>query len=225
MNIFYETTKCFGTSVTAREVLGLKEIFAQIPEVHEIAYTLGLLVNNKRYFVPVKIEFLVNGNKDKVFTELSYEKRSETRIPNLYNNFYESHMITYFKPIETNGNDVTFRSQRWKGISSSNWPAIYANIQKEYKKFDIWSILSRSGYKYYRNLSKPKYHQLCYVIILMYYLGSVARYRPQEMQDLLAGEMSPLIGEAITICPKQFLYQMLSLITKQICVVPYALLR
>ena len=224
--IFHETSKHLETSITTKEVMTLKEVIAHIPEIHELAYTLGLLPDNKRRFVPVNIDFLVNDQKNKVFTELSYDKKSETRIKNLLNRFYKGHINAYFKPGESKDNNVVFRckSNRRKSVSSSNWSRIYGNIQREYRKFNIWSILSRNGYKYYCNLSEPKYHQLCYVIILMYYLGTVVRYKPQEMQTLLEGEMSPLVGEAITVCPKQFLYQMLGLITNQICVVPYSLL-
>jgi len=225
INIFHEMAKCLGASIQGKEVLSLRDVLAQIPEIHEIAYTLNLLPNNERIFVPVKIEFCVNEQKDRLFTEIGYEKKSEARIKRLPERFCNGHRRAYFR-LKTDQQDwVIYRSLKKKHLTKTNCPAIYANIQEEYRRFHIWSILSRDGYKYYCNLSDPRYPQLCYVIMLMFYLGTVARYRPAEMGKLLGGEFSPVIREAVILCPMQYLYQMLSLITKSICVIPYALLR
>ena len=64
------------------------------------------------------------------------------------------------------------------------------------------------------------YHHLSFSLALLFYLGSVARYRPTEVEDLLVTELCPLISEAIAVIPQHFLYQMLGYITNNVCVIP-----
>ena len=53
-------------------------------------------------------------------------------------------------------------------------------------------------------------------------MGTLARYRPTKTQEILSGEMYPLMSEIIETCPKQFLYKIVSLSTSSICAVPKA---
>ena len=72
------------------------------------------------------------------------------------------------------------------------------------------------------DLGKREYHHLAWALMLMYYIGSIARYRPVAAETVMAGAMRPLISEAVAVCPRQFLYQLTSLITKRSCSVPHA---
>ena len=56
----------------------------------------------------------------------------------------------------------------------------------------------------------------------MFYLGSAARYRPLEMRSLLEGNLRPLVSEFVSLTPRQFLYQMVSLTTNRECVIPFS---
>ena len=222
INIFQEFSKSLNTPVTTKNDITLAEICSQIPEIHEMAFTLNLLPAGKRNFLPVKIDFRVNDKKNCLFTEIRYEKKSETRIKNLQ--FLKGHRAAYFKEIPGPDECLVFRSKTRRKVDNRNWKRVYRNILKDYKRLDIWSLLTHKGYIYYCNLSSPPYHQFAYVMMLMFYLGTIARYKPEETKKVLASEMSPLLTEAVKICPLQFLYQLTSRITDNVCVKPHAAL-
>lgn len=221
ISIFNEFTSILGTPVTTIHQDSLKGICQNIPELHEIAYNLGLLASPvRRKFLPVNIEFLVNEEKNKIFTEISYEKSHEARVDT--SKFYKGTRKAYFyEPYEEKGK-VIFRSRKRKNLTQQNCPIVYKNIIKEYSPFSLVSLLTQSGYRYYCDLRPGDFHHLAYTLALMFYIGSVTRYRPSETAKLLNGPMRPIIGEAVAICPMQFLYQLVGLTTESICVVPHS---
>ena len=83
-------------------------------------------------------------------------------------------------------------------------------------------MLTRMGFKYYLDLQPDKYDSLIYSYALMFYIGSVARYRPSLNETILEGDYKAVISETMNSTPKQFLYLMTGLITKKVCAVPMA---
>ena len=218
VSIFAEFCKLLGTSVRCSQIIQLKEILSHIPELHEMAFSLGVLPWSRRKFLPVAIDFTVNETKDKLFTRIRYQKKNETRVDT--SRFYKNSRKDYFNCAEVEGEWVVHRSKKRKNVTDENFPAIYKNIQREYKEFELASLLTRDGYKYYCDLRPSDFHHLCESLMLMFYLGSIARYRPTEVEALEASKYSPLTNEALSIIPKQFLYQLTSMITNSVCVVP-----
>lgn len=220
LNIFHEFANALGKSVTASSTVTLKELCSHLPEIHEIAYSLDLLEWSKRKFLPVEIHFMVNSEHKWAFTEISYEKKSVARVTSV--NFNKGEKKSYFKEGENNTNGVVYRSIRRKRVNNKNWPRIYRNFCAEYKKFDLVTLLTPSSYKYYSDLKPGPFHHLSYFLMLLFYVGTVARYRPTEAEELMESPYRPLITEAVAISPKQFLYQVVSYTTKKVCVVPHA---
>ncbi len=56
----------------------------------------------------------------------------------------------------------------------------------------------------------------------MFYLGSIARYRPGAVREAMSAAERPLFSELIAIAPKQFVYQIAGRITGELCVVPFS---
>lgn len=89
-------------------------------------------------------------------------------------------------------------------------------------KHDLWSnVLSVPPYrKYYvyippvaeRPLVLP---QLASILALFYYLGSVTRYKPQKMAEVLRGDFGAQLEECVINLPNQFLYLLASEFAKQ----------
>lgn len=220
VRIFCEFARILGTPVKNNQRTTLKEICSHIPDIHEIAFTLGHLPNKERALLPIGITFLVNNRQNQLFTEIKYEKKNETRMPT--NKFYSGIKSNYYKQIGEYDGWIVFRSKKKKKITKHNFTSLYSNIQNEYKKFNLASLLTMDGYRYYCDLNPGLYHHLCYSLMLMYYIGTIARYRPTETRDIMESDYLPLLTEAVETCPDQFLYQIVSLITKNICVVPHA---
>ncbi|MGL5922647.1 YaaC family protein [Chroococcidiopsis sp.] len=218
ISIFSEFAKLLNKPISGQHDLSVKDLICHIPELHEMAHSLGQLPWSRRKFLPVEIGFLVNSRKDKLFTEIKYEKKQETRVDT--SKFYKETRKDYFHDQRENNGWLIYRSKNKKPVNQNNFPTIYRNIQKDYTEFALASLLTRSGYRYYCDLKPGCYHHLSFSLALLFYLGSVARYRPTEVEDLLISELSPLVSEAIAVVPKQFLYQLLSFITGNVCVIP-----
>ena len=114
-----------------------------------------------------------------------------------------------------------FRSKR-RSLNNDNWPRTYRLFREEIARLGIASILTPSGYRYYVDLGPRNLHHLAWTLMLMFYVGTVARYRPVAAREVMEGELRPVISEAVAVCPRQFLYQLTSMITKRICSVPHA---
>lgn len=218
VSIFAEFARLLDKPVSEQKRLSASEVIRHIPEVHEMAYTLEVLPWAKRKFLPIQIDFLVNATKRKIFTEVRYEKKNDARVDTT--KFYVGRRKEYFdKKGETDG-WIIFRSKKRKNVSQQNFRRIYQNIKKEYECFDFCSILRRDGYKYYCDLKPGNYHHLCFSLALLFYIGSVARYRPTEVEELEKSRLGPIVNEALAVVPTQFLYQLVSLITSNVVVVP-----
>lgn len=218
INIFAEFAKALGTPVKARHEIELKDVFSNIPELHGLCAELNFIRRKK--YLPIKIEFLVNSTYEWLFTEVVYDKKHEQ--PLLTSRFLKGEKERYFKKGYPRDGKIVYRSRRRKRVNKENWPIIYKNIINEYSKFNICSILTRSGYSYYCDLSPGHYHHLCNSLLAMFYIGTAARYRPSEVNEAMGGEWRPLVTETSSVTPKQFLYQIVSLTTKKLCVIPFA---
>lgn len=169
-------------------------------------------------FLPIKIEFLVNKKRNYLFTEVVFDKKHEQ--PLLTSRFLKNRRAQYFTKSYPRNGAITYRSKARKKLN--NWDRVYANVLKEYEGFNIASILTRAGYSYYCDLAPGKYHHLAYALLSMFYLGTAARYRPTEVEEVMSGEFRPLANETAAICPKQLLYQIVSRVTERLCVIPFA---
>jgi hypothetical protein len=170
--------------------------------------------------LPVSIEFQVNDTKDKIFTEIIFEKEQEAKVE--VSKFFKGERAKYLKEGYPREKKIVYRAVRRKSFTQDNIHRIYKNILGEYKKLDIVPILTKQGYRYYVDLRPGELPQLSYSLLAMFYLGSAARYRPLEIKSLLDGELRPLVSEFVCLTPKQFLYQMVSLTTNKECVIPFA---
>lgn len=221
-SIFQEFARILETPFDATFLLPFKELCAQIPEIHEIAYETGCVADRKQKFLPVEIRILVNDKKTRVFTEIRYDKRHQARLPT--NKFLSGKRREGFlDSVEADG-QVVHRSQRRRTLreKGANWPRLYRSIQKEYADYDLVSILTRAGYRYYCDLKPGRVHHLCYTLACMFYLGTIARYRPAEVEKIMNSSRRALVTEAIAVCPQQFVYQLVGRVTKRVVVVPFS---
>jgi hypothetical protein len=220
LSIFHEFARLLGKPVQGKTEISLKEFSAHMPEIHEMAFTLGHIEGKKRRFLPIEIRFLFSEEDDFLSSEVSYEKKQITRVDT--SKLYSGARKSYFRDAFEKDEELIHCSKRRKRCNWDNLPRKYANICADYKTFDIASLLTARGYKYYCDLSAPPYHHLSYSLMMMYYIGTAARYRPSEMSNLLSSDLRPLISEALAVTPGQMLYHIVSLSTEEACVVPHA---
>jgi len=217
-NIFMEFARLLGTPVSGKHEIDLRRVCTFIPELSGICMNLGFFKKPK--YLPISIRFCVNDSATYLLTEVDYKKGLENTIET--NKFLKGERSIYFlAPYEKDGR-IIHRSKKKKKITNDNWPTVYGNILKEYSKLGIASILTRNGYRYYCSIQEGTYHHLCNSYLLMFYLGHSARYRPSEIEEIMQGVLRPIATEAVAILPKQFLYQLVGMITGKLCVIPFS---
>jgi hypothetical protein len=90
----------------------------------------------------------------------------------------------------------------------------------------IWSMLTDMGQKFYLSATPPRESlpPLASVYAIMFYLGSITRYKPYDFDRIVAGRFAWLIGEFLKTQPAQFLYGVAAHAAGVDVVRPYALL-
>jgi len=224
INIFHSFAKELGYTVNPNDKISLKDMISNLPEIHEMTFNLGLLNKAKRKFLPVKIEFISN---EKKWTKLSYRICFEKKHKNNYRveKFESGILNTKLEKSEEINEQETFISKQIRNLthdSDQSWCSNYQELCKEIKEINIRTMLTRMGYKYYLDIQPDKYDPLIYSYALMFFIGSVARYRPSLNEQILEGEYKAVISETMNSTPKQFLYLMTGLMTKKVCAIPMA---
>lgn len=81
----------------------------------------------------------------------------------------------------------------------------------------IWSVVSSTTpyRRYYAYLAPPQEYsvvlpQLASMYAVMFYLGSVTRYQPEQFDVILRGSYGPVVRAVLDDAPRQFLYLMAS---------------
>ncbi|MBX9892996.1 MAG: YaaC family protein [Chitinophagaceae bacterium] len=225
INIFHEFAKEIGSPVQAGSTISLDDMIGEIAEVHEMCFNLGKLKTKKRKYLPIEIRILTNKDKrNKLTYEISFEKKNSNLMrTEKFDTGLLKAKLTKYPEEETRKNWCIYRSNltlNYTHTSDSSWRKSYRNICKDIEELRVVSMLTRSGYRYYLNLQPEVYKPPVYFFSLMYYIGSVARYRPTLNAEVLEGDYAAILNEVMTTCPKQFLYFMVSKITKKVCAVP-----
>lgn len=219
INIFAKFSELLGKPIAGEVSFDLKSALSHIPEIHGVyCSTTG----EKRKLLPANISFLVNDSKTNIFTEVSFKKEQEYKVD--CSKFLKGLRASYFQDGFEQPGMIVYRSKAKKTFTKENLSTKYRNILADYQDFDVVSILTRQGYRYYFDLKPGDFPALSYSLAAMFYLGSAARYRPVEMESVLHGELRPLVTELISLAPRQFLYHMVSHITGKECVIPFAAL-
>lgn len=227
INIFHEFAKQMGSPVQSGGTIHLDEMISEIVEVHEMCFNLGKLNTGKRKFLPVEIKILTNsGSFNKLLYEIGFEKKNSMLMrTDKFNRGELASKLILDQVDSTRPNWVIYKSKmklRYTHKSDRSWKSNYQIICDEIENLKVVTILTRRGYRYYLNLQPCRYKSSVYFFALMYYIGSVARYRPTLNEEILEGDYSAILNEIMTTSTKQFLYFMVSKITQKVCAVPMA---
>jgi hypothetical protein len=217
-NVFANFCEALGKNLTGTVEISFKDALSHVPEIHGIYVSLGQIP--KRKLLPVQIEFQVNAAKDRLFTEIVFDKEQEAKVDTT--KFLKGARANYFRAGFPRDRKIVYRSKQRKPFDHLNLDRKYKNILTEYFEFDLVPILTSQGYRYYVDLRPGDVPHLAYSLLCMFYLGSAARYRPLEVRSLLEGPLRPLVSEFVSLTPRQFLYQMVSLTTGKECVIPFS---
>lgn len=208
----------------AGQDVSIDELLFELPEIHELGHSLKIFAE-KRKLLPVTIEILTNKDtRTKLFYEISFEKKNENIMSTT--KLDAGSLKAKLKRVESEDASII----KYRSVSKFNydtkdhdsWCRAYNKICSSITSLGVTSLLTHGGYRYYINLKPAKLNRLNAVLAFMFYVGSVARYRPSLNQSILKGDHQALFNEAIDTCPNQFYYHLVSHITKNVCAVPMA---
>lgn len=218
INIFANFCEKLGKPIKTPLTVDFRQALSHVPEIHGINSSLGHIT--KRKLLPVQIEFKVNTSHNRLFTEIIFDKEQEAKVDTT--KFLKGNREKYLIEGFPRAQKIVYRASSKKAYTNTNIDRIYRNILNEYSNFDIVPILTKQGYRYYVDLRPGDVPHLAYSLIGMFYLGSAARYRPLEIKSLLEGDLRPLVSEFVSLTPRQFLYQMVSITTNKECIIPFS---
>lgn len=174
-------------------------------------------------FVPIeKIEFVDDRASKELWLRLYVSRGDLDRYRITHKRLLEEgDLVGDFKEVEIgltgqNLDWISFEQQ--KAVSYTGRPTDVLMDVVEPMRPRLWRIITtgaEQGYrKYYVHLTPPTEHhrlpQMASLWALMYYFGSVVRYRPHEFETIAAGRYGAFVSEFISAQSEQLLYMLAS---------------
>ena len=96
-------------------------------------------------------------------------------------------------------------------------------LARELRRCGVSTLLTLDGYRLYLNLraSEACLPQFCSAYAIMFYLGSITRYKPYDFTTIV-GHYSWLVNDFLDTQPQQMLYLLASYLAETEVVVPHA---
>jgi hypothetical protein len=225
ISIFKEFATLTGIdyNTIAGSKIEITELLSELPEIHELGFSLDTF-SGKRKILPIEIEIRTNEKRTQLYYEISFEKKNENLMPvdrfnqsTLRNHLKQQYSEDPSKIIYSSQNKFSYKHQNHK-----SWCNAYSKICKEIQSLGVVTLLTNAGYRYYLNLKPARLNRFCSFYAMLFYAGTVARYRPTLSEVVLKGVLQTIINEAMETCPNQFYYHLVSLTTRRICAKPMA---
>jgi len=181
----------------------LVDLLDQAVSIHRItSHTLG----HTRQFFPVDdIAFMCDPAKKKAWVALRV-RRDDLAVSSAAARDVRKN-TTCFKEVESPERQFRlYESKSQRAYSRSPRDVLRSLVSDTWK--DIWSELRPGGYQFWISAipRKKRLPQLGSGYQAMFYFGSVARYRPDDLRKLLESKHGWMVQEFINNQPIQFLY-------------------
>ncbi|RME29673.1 MAG: hypothetical protein D6800_02465, partial [Candidatus Zixiibacteriota bacterium] len=179
--------------------IGLPDLFGQIVGIHDVYCQAQ---QRAPEFVPIRrIELMFNANMRKVWLEFELSKQdtpSSIGITSKMNN-----ALVTFRQVESRKRESRLFQSDAKSYTQSPQQAIVSLVQDT--RSDIWCQLRPGHYRYFAGAidEKKRLPQVASNYLGMFYLGSIARYRPDLLRKYLVSRYGWLFQEFIETQPVQ----------------------
>ena len=183
-----------------------------------------MVTNKPSQFSPIKKILLYRSEKrNEVWARMILDRKDKDVVSTIKHlEKKRAFKALFHKVVSENVNEYWYETKseygRMKGLDTA-----IRSISSNIKKFGVFTILTHGGYRFYlpifNTINVP---QLAIAYALIFYLGSITRYKPDVFDKILVGGYSWLVAEYLATHPMQFLYMLASELAGVDVVRPYA---
>ena len=209
-----------GSPLAANTRYPLKYVTPQILQGHRLWTTAS--GEQERFIETARIDLMHDPAESEIWIVMNFYEDDLTRLGvTMLSLLRNSRLNTHFKRVNS-AETVATGSGGTRNILKleQRTPIRYSHrISDEMQnlvsivKDHLWvNVLNMPPYrKYYVYLAPQNEHQyvlpqLASIFAVFYYLGSLTRYRPQKIPDLVSGKYGAFLQEIVLNLPNQFLY-------------------
>lgn len=198
-------------------------LLAQIPGIHR---TCCSVLDEDPIFCPIEpIEFY--SGRGKVWALLRARK-SDKDVADTLGAIRRSHRFqrTFSHVTSKVKEELWFESIQVRGRGRGIDNAI-GKLSRYIRRVGVYAIFTQRGYRYYLGKCPPRklIPQLCSIYAVMFYLGSITRYKPHYFDAIISKQYDWLVAEFLETQPVQFLYLLASHCAGVEVIKPYATAR
>jgi YaaC-like protein len=223
--IFPAFVRLFGGAVSSAREYNVRDLLGQIPSIHR---TFVRVTGRRSAFVPIKkTQVLHDGKYVWVrFVLDSFDKDVRETLPIVRGRRAFRRVLHRVKPATASGGEIWFETPTVGGRRGAGVDQAMRSLAAMVGTIGIRSLLTVSGegYRCYFWTGEPReaLALLPAVYAVMFYLGSITRYRPYEFETIISGGYSWLVHEFLATQPLQFSYGMASYLARIDVVRPFA---
>ena len=220
--LFPEFVKVFGDEIRRPQEIKVVGLLRQMPSIHR---TFCRVTGEKASFLPLKkVEVLRRHGH--VFTRIILNNEdSDVRsvLPKLRARRAFKRVFHQVCPQSADSHEIWFESVARPGIRRGVDTAI-VKLAGDIQDIGVWTILTSQGNRYYLSSISPgkMLPPLASVYAVMFYLGSITRYKPYDFDRIVSHKYSWLVNEFLRTQPAQFLYGLASHVACVDVVRPFA---
>jgi hypothetical protein len=202
--LFPEFVEALGGDASEGRKVRIVTLLRQIPGIHR---TFCRVTREPPSFMPVK-EFVLLSRTGRVFGRLVLERDdSDVRVTGK-RILKRRRFRKALHPVHADeGRELWFETAEVPGATKARDKAI-REVARALQGVGVWSILTRQGYRFYFSAMPPRdiMPPLASIYAVMFYLGSITRYKPYDFDRIVSQRFSWLVSEFLRTQPGQFVY-------------------
>jgi hypothetical protein len=220
--LFPELVKTLGMDVQRPRTVRLLSLLRQVPGIHR---AFCRVAREKPSFMPVE-RFELRRVRNQLHVRAVVSRDDQDVLETLPRIRVGRAFKRVFRQVANpDANELWFETNPIPAATRATDTAI-RQLSALVSEVGIWSILTAKGQRCYLSTVPPRERlpPLASVYAIMFYLGSITRYKPYDFDRIVAGKFTWLIGEFLKTQPAQFVYGVAAHAAGVDVVRPYALL-
>lgn len=218
--IFPEFMAALGWSKYLPRSYRVMDLLRLIPSIHR---TFVTVVECKSTFTPISRMAILHKDSE-LWLRIHFATRDRDVADSLPVLRSRHGFATYLNQVESQvDGEVWFETPKVAGKKRGFDTAI-ATLATRMRRIGVAPILTSQGYRYYFCNVAPRdfVPYLAASLGVIFYLGSITRYKPEVFDKIVSGKHSWVIAEFLATQPTQFLYSLASELAQVDVVRPFA---